>query len=239
MQMFFSTFPDPMPESVTREGKPSYNSPDKLLGCSPYEQVMQDLDTIIALYNIEPGEDFPHINGFFSKDLEDLMECASGWIFARGGNTFLAYRPLADYEWIPSTFYPSMWSDPEPGEDKILQSPYLKNGTIVQAASADEFEDFSEFKDAMRSLQLEYSLEPVPSVRMTSLRGRKLEFTYDQTPRVDGQFIDYNQWQLFEGTHLNSELGSGRLSITHGPLERILDFYNLEITDRVRPEVRP
>lgn len=234
MQMFFSTFPDPMPESVTREGKPSYNSPDKLLGCSPYEEVLQDLDTVIALYNIKPGEDFPHINGFFSKDLEDLTECASGWIFARGGNTFLAYKPLADYEWIGSTFYPSMWSDPEPGEDKILQSPHLKNGTILQAASADEFDSFEDFKTAMRDLPLEYSLEPVPTVRMTSLRGRTLEFSYGQTPRVDGRFVDYSKWQLFEGTHLNSKLGSGRLSITHGRLERVLDFYKLEITDRIR-----
>jgi hypothetical protein len=40
---------------VTFEGKPSYDSPDKVLGASPYEKVFQDLDTVIALYDIAPG----------------------------------------------------------------------------------------------------------------------------------------------------------------------------------------
>jgi hypothetical protein len=70
---------------------------------------------------------------------------------------------------------------------------------------------------------------------MTSLRGRKLQFTYDQAPSVDGDPLDYSDWQLFEGTHLNSELGSRRLTISHGRLERILDFNTLSVTDRILP----
>lgn len=233
-QMFFSTYPDPMPEGVTREGKPSYNSSDKILGCSPYEEVFQDLDTVIALYDIRPGEDFPHINGFFSKDLKDLTEDDSGWIFARGGNAFLAYRPLAPYHWIPFRFYEHMRSEPIIMDGKVLQSPHLKNGTIVQAASASEFDSFAAFKQAMRELPLEYSLEPMPTVRMTTLRGREIEFTYGQTPRVDGAFVDYSKWKLFEGPHLNAEVGGRRLTITHGNLERVLDLNTFTIKDRVR-----
>ena len=48
--------------------------------------------------------------------------------------------------------------------DKRLYSPHLKNGTIVQAASADDFKDFAAFKAAMRALPLEFKLEPVPTV---------------------------------------------------------------------------
>lgn len=236
MQMFFATLLDPMPESVTREGKPSYNSPDKILGCSPYEQVFQDLDTVIALYQIPPGERFPHINGFFSKDLEDLTEDPSGWIFARGGDAFLAYYPLAPYRWIPYRRYTHVRRDPVLDDGKILQSPSLKNGTIVQAASAREFESFLQFQEAVRQLPLETRLEPLPSVRMTSLRGRELQFTFGHAPIVEGQPLNYDDWQLFEGTHLNSNLGSRRLTISHRNLQRVLDFNDFSVTDRVLSE---
>ena len=100
MQSQFATYPEAMIKAVTFEGKPSYDSPDKIVGTSSYERVFQDLDTVVALYDIPAGERFPHINGFFSKDLVKLTEDQSGWIFAQGGRAYLAYRPLAGYHWI-------------------------------------------------------------------------------------------------------------------------------------------
>ena len=38
---------------------------------------------------------------FFSKDLARTEEDPSGWIFAQGGRAYLAFRPLAAYEWLP------------------------------------------------------------------------------------------------------------------------------------------
>jgi len=51
---------------------------------------------------------------------------------------------------------------------------------------------------------------------------------------VNGQPVDYTKWKLFEGPYLNAEKGSRRLTLTHGHLERVLDFNTLTITDRVR-----
>ena len=116
----------------------------------------------------------------------------------------------------------------------MLVSPHLKNGTIVQAASASEFKDFAAFKAAINALSLTFRLEPTPSVLFTSLRGKKLAFTFDQVPTVDGRAIDYAKWKLFEGPYLNSELNSRKLSITHGKLERVLDFNTLIVTDRIK-----
>ena len=234
MQMFFCTYPDPMPVAVSSEGKPSYDSPDKILGCSPFEQVYQDLDTIIALYDIDPGARFPHINGFFSKDLKDLNEDPSGWIFAQGGQAYLAYRPLAPYEWIPYRHYAkALRGKAEEIGDRLLRSPHLKNGTIVQAASVDEFDTFDGFKAAIRALPLEFSLHPAPTVKITTLRGRELEATYGAAPKVDGKTVDYSQWKLFEGPHLNAEVGGRKLTITHGRMERVLDFNTVSITNRI------
>lgn len=239
LQMFFSTYPEPMPKGIYREGKPSYDFPDKLVGCSPYEKVFQDLDTVVALYDIPPGTRFEQVNGFFSKDLKDVTEDESGWIFARGGNAYLAYRPLAPYHWEPHLNYRQIPSDAgyayerDDTGSKVLASPHGKNGTIVQAASADEFADFAAFQAAIKALPLKFKLKPVPSVKMTSLRGKEIVFTYGEAPIVNGEAVDYSKWQLFEGTHLNAGLGSRKLTITHGALQRVLDFNTLTITDTV------
>jgi len=228
LQMYFAETADWMQLGVTREGKPSYDSPDKMLGSSRFERVFQDMDTVIALYDIPAGTRFEHINGFFSKDLQQLTEDASGWIFARGGDTYLAYRPLAPYSWEKTW----SWAKEDKG-DKRLYSPHLKNGTIVQAASVSEFKSFSDFQAAIRALPLTFKLEPTPSVTFESLRGKSISFTYGGTPSVNGKAIDYAKWRLFEGPYLNAEKGSRKLTITHGALERVLDFNTLAIADRV------
>ena len=127
LQTYFTFPPDGAVEDIVRS-KPTYDSPDKLLGGSPYEKIFQNEDTVIVLYNIPPQTRFPHINGFFSKDLADVREDASGWIFARGGEALIACRPLQPYLWKPIA-----------GGGRRLFSPYLQNGTIVQVAAASEF----------------------------------------------------------------------------------------------------
>lgn len=234
LQMFFCELPDTMAADITKQGKPSYTQPDKIIGCSPYEQVFQDLDTVVALYDIAPGADFPRVNGFFSKDLRHVAEDKSGWIFAQGGDTYLAYRPLAAYHWEPYRHYSGGWATKQDAlGGRLLVSPHRKNGAIVQAAAADEFKTFDDFKTAIRGLPVEFSLEPKPTVKMTTLRGHDLVATYGEAPRRDGQAIDYARWKLFEGPYLNAEKNSKRLVITHGALQRVLDFNTLTIADTV------
>ena len=223
MQTYDAELPGGLVKRVTQQLKPLYDSPDKFLGGSRFERVFQDLDTIVALYAIPPGTRFPHINGFFSKDLVHLTEDKSGWIFAQGGRAYLAYRPLASYTWVPA------------GKgDRRLYSPHLHNGTILQAASVDEFPDFAAFQAAIKALPLEFALDPVPTVRLRTLRGKNVVFTYGQAPVVDGVPVDYSKWKLFEGPYLNAEKGSRVLTITHGPLRRVLDFNTLTISDSVQ-----
>jgi hypothetical protein len=236
MQTYFTELPDQMIKGVAKEGKPSYDTPDKLLGGSRFEQVFQDLDTVIALYAIPAGTRFPHINGFISGDLVNFTEDASGWIFARGGDTYLAYRPLAPYTIEPLTKYTSMWTGARTtSADRRLVSPHLNNGTIVQAASVHEFKDFAAFQAAIRALPLKFQMDPKPTVTFKTLRGKNVTVTYGAAPIVNGKKLDYTKWKLFEGPYLNAEKGSRKLTITHGSLERVLDFNTLTISDRVKP----
>jgi hypothetical protein len=220
LQAYYTRPPDLLVEYF-RRFRPSYDSPDKFLGGSPYEQILQDQDTLIALYDIPAEAPWPHLNGFFSKDLTRLEEHPSGWIFCQGGQAFIAYRPLAPYEWRPIDNHDWL---PDAGGGRRLYSPYRKNGAIVQVASAREFPDFRAFVEAITALPLEVALEPVPAVRFRSLRGAELNFTWGQ-PR------DWSRWKRFDSPHVQSERGSRLLVLRHGDLRRTLDFRNLRIAE--------
>ena len=226
LMTYFTEMPDYMPLTVTFQGKPTYTSEAKLLGGSPYEQIFQQDDALISLSDIPAGVNFEHINGFFSKDLARLEEDDSGWIFVQGGRAYIAYRPLAPYEWRPLE-----------GGGKRLYSPHRQNGTIVQVASESEFASWDEFKTKIRALPLQITRVPKPRVAFTTLRGKRVEFAYDAEPRVDGRMLDRDKrWKLFEGPYLNAEVGSQRLTMSHGRLRRTLDFNTVTITDSVLPK---
>jgi hypothetical protein len=217
----YFTFPPDIGISGVVSSKRSYDSPDKFVGGSPYEKIFQDQDTIVALYDIPPNSRFPHINGFFSKDLVEVQEDPSGWIFARGGDALIACRPLQPYSWKPIE-----------GGGQRLFSPYLKNGMVVQVAARAEFADMVAFRRAILALSLDFKLAPTPSVRFQSLRGRTLDFTYGEVPRVDGAPLDYAHWPLFGGPFVEADVDSEQLVLKYGAMRRTLDFRRLTVEDK-------
>lgn len=209
LQTYFTPMPDYFLDEVLRSKK-TYDSPDKWIGGSPYEQILQDQDTVIALYDIPEGTRFPHIHGFFSKDLLQLKEDPSGWIFAQGGDTYIAYFPLAPYVWKTLA-----------SGDRELFSPHRQNGAIVQAADKSEFASFDDFQAKIRALKLKRA--PL-SVDFTTLRGKRLQFTY-------GQNINRASWPMFDSPFLTQSPGSKKLELRHGNLRRVLDFESLKILE--------
>jgi hypothetical protein len=219
--MYFAENLGPITELVVRS-KTTYDSWDKWTGGSPFEQVFQHEDALITLFDIPPGTRFPHICGFFSKDLTRREEDASGWIFAQGGEALLAYYPLAKYE----------WQKDDDGDWRLL-SKNLKNGGVLQVAPAADFASFEGFKQAVKALPLAASTKPKPSVHFTSLRGALMEFTHGETPRVNGSAVDYENWPLFDGQFMRADKNSRKLELRYGKLRRVLDFNTLTIAEGV------
>lgn len=222
---YFAELPEFVTELVTRS-KAEYDSPDKLTGGSPYEQVVQHEDALIALYNIEPGTRFEHVNAFFSADLTEVEGDPSGWIFARGGDAYIAYHPLAPYTFEPQA---DVWDSTL--VHRRLVSPHLKNGAVVQVAPASQFASMEAFQAAVRALPLETHTAPVPSVRFTTLSGDRMEAAYGETPRINGTLVDYAGWPLYEGPFMTAAPGSRTLDLHYGPMHRRLDFNTLSVTD--------
>lgn len=231
--MYFAEYGEFITEIVVRS-KREYDSPDKITGGSPYEQVMQHEDALVALYDIEPGTRYERMNAFFSSDLEDVTEDASGWIFARGGEVLIAMYPLAPYR----------WEDKRDMRDtslvhQLFVSEHGKNGAVVQTAPASQYASFAAFQAAVRALPLEASREPTPSVRFTTLSGARISATYGETPSVNGTPVDYANWPLFDGPFLQAAQGSKTLTMRYGPIRRHLDFRTLTVTETVEPSPAP
>lgn len=243
--MYFNADWDTVTDLIARS-KVDYDSPDKLEGGSPYEQVFQHESTLIALYDIPEGSRFPHILTLFTRDLEERVEDPSGWIFARGGPVYIAYRPLAPGEWRPvdwtgllkggaGGWFSTNFAELSEGSE-VYYSPYLKNGYIVEVVPADAFASYQDFQDKIRSLPLEIKRDPVPSVAFTTLDGTRLEARYGATPAVDGVPVDYSAWPLYDGPFAQAGRESEALEIRHGPETYSLDFKNNRSTRTIHPE---
>lgn len=220
LAMYFPEEEKLMTAAVVKS-KGTYDSHDKWTSASPFEQVVQHKDALIVLYDIPEGTRFPHISGFFPKSLLKREIDESGWIFCHGGEAFIAYFPLANYQWI------------EEENNWRLHSAGLKNGAVVQVAPAGNFNNFKEFKKAILALKLETETSPKPSVRFTTLEGTEMAFTYDDIPTIDGTPVDYANWKLFDGPFLSAEKNSRMLEIKYKNMRRLLDFNSLTIKDWV------
>lgn len=231
--MFFADAWDTVTDLIARS-KTDYDSEDKLPSGSPYEQVVQHGTALVALYDIPAGTRFPHITAFFSRDLVNVTEDASGWIFAQGGPVYIAYRPFAPGEWRPIDWTGLMQSGKAgwigtdfkewgPG-NRCYVSPVLRNGYVVQVAPARDYASFEAFQAAVRRLPLTFDVKGVPAATFTALDGTKIEAHYGATPAINGEPLDYAHWPLFESPFAREERGSGRLEMRHGAERRILDF---------------
>ena len=233
--MYFSSDWDTVTDLIARS-KVDYDSPDKLEGGSPYEQVFQHKSSLIALYDIPEGTRFPLISTLFSRDIKQRIEDHSGWIFGQGGPLYIAYRPFAPGEWKPvdwtgllkggaGGWFSTGFKELSEGS-QCLVSRSLKNGYILQVAPVTAFDSYKEFQDTIRSLPIEFSLEPTPSVQFTGLDGVALTARYGSTPTVAGKPVDHSKWKLFDGPFAQADRKSQTLEMIYGQQRYFLDFKN-------------
>jgi len=244
--MYFASRWDTATDLIARS-KADYDSPDKLIGGSPYEQVCQSGPALIALYNMPADTRFPHITTFFSRDLARREQDPSGWIFCQGGPTYFAYLPFAPGEWKPMGWTGLMqkgaggwfslgYKDYSKG-DLCLVSNSLQNGYIVQVAPARAYRSFADFRSAVRALPVSFSLDQGPEARFTALDGTQFHARYGDTPEINGLPLDTSSWTLFENPFGSSARESGLLDIHYGSEHYVLDFKKLTIKDSFVPDL--
>jgi hypothetical protein len=197
-----------------------YTNPEKWNSSSPYEQVFQHRDALIALYDIPEGEVHPHIDGFFPKSLDERKVDPSGWIVCRAGDVYIAVFPVGAYEWI------------EEHVDWRLRSKQRRMGVVVQVAAKRTAGSFESFTAAIRHrLPREDSRDGRMRVRYVTAAGDSMSFTYGGDRTVNGRTVDFSSYRLFNGPFMSADVGTGIITLRHGRMRRVLDFPRARVTE--------
>jgi hypothetical protein len=213
-------FPEKLKVMVSEvvKSKGTYDKEDKWTGGSPFERTFQHRNTLIALYDLAPDTPYRHIDYYFPKSLSRREEDVSGWIFAQGGQAYIAVYPVMPGEWR------------EEESCFRLRSPFLRNGLIVEVAQASEYDGWDAFKRRIRSNAIDASrLASAAEVGYITSSGDRMRFRFPDWRVLNGERVDLAATPLFDGPYMQ---GNDRvLRIRHGADEIILDFKALAIIE--------
>ncbi len=221
--------------------KGTYNNPDKWTGGSPFERTFQHKNTLLVLYDIQPGTTTEHIDGFFPRNLEERIVDPSGWIICKAGDTYVGWYPLQEYEWkeelenpankLNDIGRPQLERVKETGNWR-LRSHKRQNGYVVEVRSKDEIGSFEQFKAGLRKHIPKATLLPGKvSLRYKTLSGEAMEFAFPEKRVLNDKIIDLTKTRLFDGPFLSADVGSEKLTMTYKGKKRILDFKAVKITE--------
>ncbi|HTS00110.1 MAG TPA: hypothetical protein VML00_10185, partial [Bacteroidota bacterium] len=239
--MFFPEEIKPLIADVVAS-KSTYNNPDKWTGGSPFERTFQHLNTLIVLYDIPPGTQTEHIDGFFPRNLEERIVDPSGWILCKAGETYIGWYPLQEGVWMEEHDTPGQAKNvigrPEdlPRSKETgnwrFRSNALQNGEVVEVRSQSEIGSFGKFCAALRSHKpAAHLVAGSVSVAYTTLANAKMKFAFPEGRWLNGKPVDLKTTPLFDGPFLHAAVGGQKLTLTHGREKLILDFSKVTITE--------
>lgn len=214
--------------------KGHYHRRDKLAGGSPYEQIFQHRNVLIALYNIPENVQFGQINGFFSEGLQDWEELdADGmsqdpaWLFCRAGHTFIAFRPLREFKFAKM----------EGGLRFVSES--RRNGVILEVSTPEESKNFDEFKRRIREVgKVEFKEDGgLIKVKYTTSYNDRMEFVYDGGTGVVSRLLNefpvkFDNWPIFDNPFIKYDETKRLLQLRVKNKWRALDFMNWTVSER-------
>ena len=214
--------------------KGRYSHGDKLVGGSPYEQIFQHRNTLLALYNIPENVQFGYIAGFFSDSLENVegleadgLSHDPAWLFGRAGHTFIAFRPLQEFR----------FNKMDGGLRYLSES--RRNGIILEISTPEESKSFEEFKRRILQVSKVEFKEDNELVRLkyTTAYGDRLEFTYDGRAETVARFLNdlpfkFEHWPVFDNPYIKYDEAKRILQIRSKNKWRALDFVNWTVSER-------
>ena len=215
---YFADDPDKIVGNILKQ-RPYADDPDKWIEGSPYEELFQQENTLIALYDIPAAETFRHVNGFFSKTIDRREQDPAGWIFGRADGVYFAVRPLT----------PGVWHE-EKDHDRLTLSD-RRTGVVLEAAQKSEYPSFAAFKDKIKGNALRIDLDRL-RVAYTNSRGDRQDFQYPDRRLLNDKPVLFDQWPLFSGPFMEAEKGTKIVVIRAGGESVILDFNDFSIRFR-------
>ncbi|HPD29812.1 MAG TPA: DUF1080 domain-containing protein [Phycisphaerae bacterium] len=173
-----------------------------------------------------------------TKEFDEVAE-QQGWIFARAGGTFLAYRVIgAAWKWAGADD-PSVFGDFVKFENP--QAPFV----LEVAGTSDYKGDFSRFRaDVLdNTIKQEENTVSYESCSQGNAGPSAERFTltlrYGQLPLLDGQPLDLEGYGTFESPYLNSAWDSGIVNLRYGSERLMVNVTRLERVIRTEETITP
>jgi len=212
---YFDDDPDKILDNIIKQ-RPYYKDPNKWIEGSPYEKLFQHENTIIALYDIPETERNRHVNGFFSKIIEERIQDQSGWHFCRADSIYFAVLMLTAREWREET------------DHFRVTMNNRRTGVIMEVAQRSEFPSFEAFQNKIKT---NYLLIDMNKLRVVYTNSRRdwLDFTYPDKRLLNGKKVTFKNWSLFKGPFVNSKIGTKLIEIQYGKEKVVLDFNDYSV----------
>ena len=156
---------------------------------SPFMQWAQHKGTAIALFNIPTADPWkgrsradwrPFRDGHYDNPIQEALVRypksidqkteASGWIFLREGDVYIAIRPLKEYA-IDANYKPA-------GEFNVVRSAFAQTGFVFDLATKEEFATFEAFQTAVNQNPPTVDWEQL-SVAYKSVKGDTLTASWN------------------------------------------------------------
>lgn len=212
---YFDDDPEKILDNIIRQ-RPYYKDPNKWIEGSPYEELFQHENTIIALYDIPAKEVNGHVNGFFSKTIEKRIQDPSGWIFCQADSIYFSVLILTEGKWH------------EEKDHFRLTVNNRRTGVIMEVAQCFEYPSFEAFQNRIKSNYLFIDMDKL-HVIYTNSRGDRLDFAYPDQRLLNGTKETFKDWPMFGGPFVNSKKGSKIIQIQYQSEKVILDFNHYSV----------
>ncbi len=160
---------------------------------------------------------------YFAKGMKERLQERDGWYFLEEGNAFLAVKAFssANASACPASWDNEQWLRPEDPDAPV----------VFVAGRKPKFRTLGDFmayvgKLAVRAEGNRFTVSgadtdgaPCALTLLTDLSG---------IPEVNGKAVNFTPPKLYDSPYLESEYGSGIVTIQKGARKRVLDFTKTE-----------
>jgi hypothetical protein len=203
-------------------------------GASPFEQVLQHEDALIAVYKIGDGEK-NFIDGPFIEDVYEKVVRKDDWIFMHTGANLLAVKAINGLELTeekrPLHYFPEL-------KIQVLKSYGKRNGLIVQTADINNYKaegvekTLNNFIEAvLNTVAIDSSgiRNENPKLAYKNLSGDLLEIEFNTNKKVNGKEMQFENWPLLGNPWMHQDYKRNNLVLEHDEEKIIYDFENWEV----------
>ncbi len=166
-------------------------------------RVAQWKDVLFAVHNFPPDDWMGFTHAFFPAYAFDVFELVEGWALGRKGNGYIALAAARGLQWITQ------------GENayRELRSYGHQNVWVCHMGRRATDGDYAQFKRKILALPVEFD---DLSVRLGSLRGNDISFSWQGPLMLDGTEQPITGFKHYDNPYCTAELNASEMEIHFG-----------------------